>query len=234
MSLITGTIGISTLDDPRGQFQRGFRIVPGPRKAREGRWPRRPRAQATCAGDSAVARPITVPVVRLGRREPNSVAPAVFAIVERGCMKRPELVDGLRFRAELRLDGGYPPVRLTFMDAVILVEDAPRQQPSTDPPGNSASLRDVQAEGAGTGDGVGAAVDPMRDTEVRMARFEPDVVVEGSLTEIIAIIATPTYRGLPNLVHPHGRSTIATIAAGRVRFRGNLFRARELVRLLHI
>jgi len=53
-------------------------------------------------------------------------------------------------------------------------------------------------------------------------------------SEIIAIIATPTYRGLPNLAHPGGRSTIATIAAGRVRFRGNLFRARELVRLLHI
>jgi hypothetical protein len=50
-------------------------------------------------------------------------------------MKRPELVDGLRFRAELRLGGGHPPVRLTFTDAVIFVEDAPRQEPSTGPPG---------------------------------------------------------------------------------------------------
>jgi hypothetical protein len=149
-------------------------------------------------------------------------------------MKRPELVDGLRFSAELRLGAGYPPVRLTFTDAVIFVEDAPQQEPSTDPPGKPASRHDVPAKGAGTGDGVGAAVDPMLDTDVRMTRFEPDVVVEGTLTEIVAIMATPTYRGLPNLADPHGRSTVATIAAGRVRFRGNLFRARELIRLLHI
>jgi hypothetical protein len=175
-----------------------------------------------------------MPDVRLGRREPNSLAPAVFAIVERGCMKRPERVDGLRLRAELRLGDGYPPVRLTFTDAVIFVEDAPPEEPSTDPPGRPASLHEVQAESAETGDAVEAAVDPMLDTVVRMALFEPDVVVEGTLTEIIAIMATPTYRGLPNLAHPGGRSTIATIAAGRVRFRGNLFRARELVRLMHI
>jgi hypothetical protein len=175
-----------------------------------------------------------VPEVRLGRREPNSLAPAVFAIVERGCIKRPELADRLRFRAELRLGDGYPPVRLTFTDAVVFVEDAPPQEPSTDPPGTSASLYDLQADSAETGDPVEAAVDPMLDTGVRMARFEPDVLVEGALTEIIAIMATPTYRGLPNFADRHGRSTIAMVVAGRVRFRGNLFRARELVRLLHI
>ena len=202
----------------------------GPRKATGGRRLRRPRARA----NSALARPITVPEVRLGRREPNSLAPAVFAIVERGCIKRPELADRLRFRAELRLGDGYPPVRLTFTDAVVFVEDAPPQEPSTDPPGTSASLYDLQADSAETGDPVEAAVDPMLDTGVRMARFEPDVLVEGALTEIIAIMATPTYRGLPNFADRHGRSTIAMVVAGRVRFRGNLFRARELVRLLHI
>jgi hypothetical protein len=175
-----------------------------------------------------------VPDVRLGRREPNSVAPAVYAIVERGCLKRPELVDGLRCRAELRLTDGYPTVRLTFAEAAIFVEDAPPNEPSADPPGESVFLDELEADTTATGDAAEAAVDPMLDTGVRMARFEPDVVVEGALTEIIAIMATPTFRGLPNLTDPRGWSTLATIAAGRVRFRGNLSRARELVRLLEI
>jgi hypothetical protein len=74
----------------------------------------------------------------------------------------------------------------------------------------------------------------MLETGMRIARFEPDVVIEGALTEIIAIFATPTFRGLPNLTDPRGWSTLATIAARRVRFRGNLFRARQLIRLLQI
>jgi hypothetical protein len=125
-------------------------------------------------------------------------------------------------------------VRLTFTEAAIFVEDAPPNEPSGDPPGESVFLDELEADTTATGDAADAAVDPMLDTGVRMARFEPDVVVEGALTEIIAIMAAPTFRGLPNLTDPRGWSTLATIAAGRVRFRGNLFRARELVRLLEI
>ena len=74
----------------------------------------------------------------------------------------------------------------------------------------------------------------MLDTGERMARFEPDIVVEGALTEIIAIMTTPVVGGVPKLTRMRGWSALATLAAGRVRFRGNLFRARELVALLHI
>jgi hypothetical protein len=118
----------------------------------------------------------------------------VFAIVERGVLLRPELAQGLRCRAELRLTDGYPPVRVTFSEATILVEDVPVGEPGT-----------------------------------------LDVVVEGVLAEIVAIMATPTLPGgVPKLTHPHGRSTVVTIVAGRVRLRGNLLRARELARLLRI
>jgi hypothetical protein len=172
----------------------------------------------------------SVPEIRLGRREPNSVAPVVYALVERGCMKRPELVTGLLCRAELRLSDGYPPVRLTFTNAAIDVEDAPASDLSADPPGRSGTLDELQAEG----DATEAALDPVPDSGVRTARFDPHVVVEGTLSDIIALMATPTYRGLPNLTHPHGRSAVATIAARRVRFRGNLLRARQLIRLLQI
>lgn len=206
--------------------------MPGPRRSREGRRLRRPRAPDP--KKAAAARWDATPRVRLGRREPNSVAPAVYAIVERGCMKRPELAAALRCQAEMRLRDGYPAVRLTFADAGIFIEDAPANEPSADPPGEPATLEEIEEIAAAAGDQVAAGPDPMLDTGIRMARFEPDILVEGALTEIIAIMTTPTVRGVPKLTDARGWSTLATIAAGRVRFRGNLFRARELIALLQI
>jgi hypothetical protein len=175
---------------------------------------------------------MAVPEVRLGRRLPGSLAPAVFAIVERGCLKRPELAEGLRCRAEVRLTEGHPAVRVTFAEAAILVEDAPPTEPADiDVPTIDDDDLDI---GGGPGSGGGPGLDASAGAGEREARFEPDLIVEGSLTDIIAIMATPTFGGLPKLTHPHGRSTIVTIMAGRVRFRGNLFRARGLVRLLRI
>jgi hypothetical protein len=190
--------------------------------------PRRLQVAAT----PATGRPLTAPEIRLGRREPNSVAPAVFAIVERGCMMRPELGAGLRCCAELRLSDGYPAVRLTFAETAIFVEDAPPDEPSADPPGRSVSLDELRAGSAGAV--APAGTDPMLDTGVRMASFKPDVVVKGRLTEIMAIVAMPTFLGIPDLTDRRGRSAVATIAAGRVRFRGNLLRARQLIMLLQI
>jgi hypothetical protein len=149
-------------------------------------------------------------------------------------MKRPDLAAGLRCQAEMRLSDGYPAVRLTFADAGIFIEDAPADEPSADPPGAPATLEEIEAINAAMGDPAEAGPDPMLDTGIRMARFEPDILVEGALTEIIALMTTPTVRGVPKLTNARGWSALATIAAGRVRFRGNLFRARELVALLQI
>jgi hypothetical protein len=205
--------------------------VPGPRRAKQRRRLRGPRApDPALAGRSWD----DVPTVRLGRQQPNSVAPAVYAIVERGCMKRPELAAVVRCQAEMRLTDGYPAVRLTFADAGIFIEDAPPGDRSAEPPGEEATLEQVEALEAAPGDPEEPRRDPMLDTGVRMARFRPDILVEGSLTEIIAIMTTPTVRGVPKLTDARGWSALATIAAGRVRFRGNLRRARQLVRLLQI
>lgn len=187
--------------------------------------------------DPSLASPVSwdvTPTVRLGRQLPHSVAPAVFAIVERGCMKRPQLAAQIRCQAELRLVDGYPTVRMTFADAGIFIEDAPPGDTSEDPPGEAVTLDEFDAATDDADEAGTIEFDPMLDTGVRMARFRPDIVVEGALTEIIAIMTTPNVGGLPKLTRIQGWSALATLAAGRVRFRGNLFRARELVALLHI
>lgn len=206
--------------------------MPGPRRSRETRRLRRPRAPDP--SKAAVPNRDVPPEVRLGHQEPDSVAPAVYAIVERGCMKRPELAARLRCQAEIRLRDGYPTVRATFADPAIFIEDAPPGDLSADPPGKAATLDEIEAIDLRAGDEDTSGRDPMLDTGVRMARFQPDVVVEGALTEIIAIMTAPTVGGVPKLTDRRGWSTIATLAAGRVRFRGNLLRARDLIRLLQI
>jgi hypothetical protein len=145
-------------------------------------------------------------------------------------MKRPELADRLRFSAELRLLDGYPSVRLRFTDAGIEIEDAPPEEPPSARPGNFWFF-DLAPEAAEI---VNPPFDSTPDAGPQLGRFAPDVMVEGTLAEIVAVMAVPTYGGLPNLAHPHARSTLATIAAGRLRFRGNLLRAGQLVRLLQI
>ena len=66
-----------------------------------------------------------VPVVRLGRLAEGGLAPAILAIVERGVRRRPELAATVLAEVELRVDPGYPPVRVVFGADVVLVEDAP-------------------------------------------------------------------------------------------------------------
>jgi hypothetical protein len=61
--------------------------------------------------------------VRLGRIHPNGIAPSLFALLDRGAARRPELAAELRGRVVLRFAEGYTPVRVTFGRRVIRVED---------------------------------------------------------------------------------------------------------------
>jgi hypothetical protein len=74
----------------------------------------------------------------------------------------------------------------------------------------------------------------MFDTAVRMAGYQADLVVETSLPDLVIIFATPFVRGVPKLSDKRGRSAIASLAAGRVKFRGNPFLARQVVELIQV
>ena len=147
--------------------------------------------------------------------------------VERGCLIRPELTAGLQARAEIRFTDDYPTVRITFTPTSVIIEDKPPDEPAIDPPGEAVGFDAVaQATEPET------PPDPMLDTGVRMALFEPDVVVEGTVTDLLALATTPLIAGLPNITDARGRSAVASLATGRVKFRGSLARARQLTLLL--
>lgn len=70
------------------------------------------------------------PEVRLGTLLDGGLAPAIMAIVERGVNRRPERARALGIEVELRMEEGYPPVRIVFDDGVVLVEDGAAQDPA--------------------------------------------------------------------------------------------------------
>ena len=80
------------------------------------------------------------PRVILGHLEDGGIAPAVAAIVDRGVQRRPSQAAGLRCQVELQIIGPYPPVRITFGDVDVLVEDGSAEQPDVRVSGGLADL----------------------------------------------------------------------------------------------
>ena len=64
------------------------------------------------------------PKVRLGRTGGGSIAPAVYAFVERGVGLRPEQARGLRGSVLLRFSEDYQPVEVDLRGEEIVVADA--------------------------------------------------------------------------------------------------------------
>ena len=170
--------------------------------------------------------------MRLGNLEAGSVAPAVYGLLDRGVLMRPELADGLVCQIELRLHS-HPPVRVSFRDGVVLVEDAPEQTPEPEPPGEEGLVADVDLDEADA-EPEEPAFNPDANTLERAAAFKPNLVVSGSLPDVVAIMATPLMGGLPRLTDRRGRSALASLASGRVRFRGSPRLMRRLLRLIQI
>lgn len=75
-------------------------------------------------------RATTAPPVRLGARDPDGIAPAVFAMVERGVHKRPTLARRLHGEVELRFSEEIRPVRIAFEGERVLVEDGAPAAPA--------------------------------------------------------------------------------------------------------
>jgi hypothetical protein len=62
------------------------------------------------------------PTVRLGAVGEDSIAPTVFALIERAVLDRPEQTDGLR-GTSVRLELGYRPVRVVFGEEIEVADD---------------------------------------------------------------------------------------------------------------
>jgi hypothetical protein len=62
------------------------------------------------------------PTVTLGAVGDDSIAPTVFALVERAVLDRPQQTTGLQ-GTSVRLELGYPPVRVTFGEEIEVGDD---------------------------------------------------------------------------------------------------------------
>jgi hypothetical protein len=71
----------------------------------------------------------STPLVRLGETDPDGIAPAIYALLERGAERRPELVAEMSGLAEIRFAEGFTPVRVAFTGDEVLVEDGSWDDP---------------------------------------------------------------------------------------------------------
>jgi hypothetical protein len=61
---------------------------------------------------------------------------------------------------------------------------------------------------------------------------KPDLVIEGSLPDVVHFATAPLVRGIPNPARVRGRAALAHVARRRVRVEGDPALARRLLRLL--
>jgi hypothetical protein len=63
------------------------------------------------------------PEVKLGQTVSNGIAPSMFALLDRGVARRPDLAAELRGKVVIRFKDDVAPVRISFGRRVIRVED---------------------------------------------------------------------------------------------------------------
>ena len=70
--------------------------------------------------------------------------------------------------------------------------------------------------------------------DVNGRRGDPDLVIQGSLPDIVQLAAAPLFGGVPKPTHPRGRAALARVAGRKVRIEGSPLMARRLLKLLEI
>jgi hypothetical protein len=66
------------------------------------------------------------------------------------------------------------------------------------------------------------------------SRWTSDLVIEGSLPDVIHLATAPLVGGLPRPTHKRGRAALANVAARRVRIEGSPLMARRVMKLLEV
>ncbi len=64
--------------------------------------------------------------------------------------------------------------------------------------------------------------------------WDPELVISGSLPDIVQLTAAPLFAGVPKLTHRRGRAALASMAGGKVKIEGSAVLARRLLKLLEI
>jgi hypothetical protein len=64
--------------------------------------------------------------------------------------------------------------------------------------------------------------------------FKPDLVISGSLPQIVQLASAPLFGGLPKPTTTHGRAALAKVAGRKVKIEGSPLLARRVLKLLEI
>lgn len=65
-------------------------------------------------------------------------------------------------------------------------------------------------------------------------RWKSDLVIEGSLPDVVQLATAPLVGGLPKPTDKRGRAALASVAARRVRIEGSPLLARRVMKLLEV
>jgi hypothetical protein len=65
-------------------------------------------------------------------------------------------------------------------------------------------------------------------------KFSPDLVIQGSLPDIVQLASAPLFGGLPRPTNARGRAALARVAGGKVKIEGSPLLARRVLKLLEI
>jgi hypothetical protein len=74
----------------------------------------------------------------------------------------------------------------------------------------------------------------VEDARATSDGWRPDLVIQGSLPDIVQLAAAPLFGGLPNPADRRGRAALARVMARKVRIEGSPLLARRLLRLLEV
>jgi hypothetical protein len=73
--------------------------------------------------------PTAAPGLRLGSTGEDGIAPTIYALLDRGMRRRPEVACEMRGLVELRWDEDIVPVRIAFEADEVVVEDGSWEMP---------------------------------------------------------------------------------------------------------
>ena len=65
-------------------------------------------------------------------------------------------------------------------------------------------------------------------------RWSTDLVIEGSLPDVVQLATAPLVGGMPKPTNRRGRAALASVAARRVRIEGSPLLARRVMKLLEV
>lgn len=72
---------------------------------------------------------VQTPPVQLGVTAKDGIGASIYALVERGIGRHPLLASRIRGEVELRFAEEFAPVRMTFSEHGVVVEDGPAHSP---------------------------------------------------------------------------------------------------------